>query len=342
MATTLTPKENYLRIINGEMPEWVPMFEMFGGEYTAMTGPMGLFANFRGPEGGTDPWGVKYVTNEETGWAALPEPGNFILEDITKWHEVIKKPAVNFEDIDWELMSKRDIEAGKVDYENKVVSCGSSFSPFQDLMSFMGFSEGLLTYFTEPDSVHELYDFMCSYWEPFIAATVEWYKPHMYGIGDDSASKYAPFISPAMYHEFLYPYYKRIFKPAVDRGLPISFHNCGRCEDYIDDMIDLGVKQWDPAQRENDLVGIKEKYKGKLTIAGGWEFKVPLTWPEVDEEEVRQSVRDVIDELAPGGGFLFGGGVLGQAGDELVMKINGWVRDEGQKYGKTFYTKSQH
>ena len=267
MATQLTPKENYLRIINGEMPEWVPVFEMFGGEYSAMTGPMGLFGNFRGPEGGVDPWGVKYVTNEETGWAALPEPGNFILEDITKWHEVIKKPAVNFEDIDWELMSKRDIEAGKVDYENKVVSTGSYFSPFQDLMSFMGFSEGLLTYFTEPDSVHELYDFMCSYWEPFIEATVQWYKPHMFGIGDDSASKYAPFISPAMYHEFLYPYYKRIFKPAVDRGLPISFHNCGRCEDYLDDMIDLGVKQWDPAQRENDLLGAITVKKGGFTLS---------------------------------------------------------------------------
>ena len=97
MTTTLTPKENYLRLAKGELPQCVPFFNMgmpmrAGEMTTAMIGPSIFMPTHMGPEGGKDPWGVSYVANEETGYAAIPEPNNFLLEDVTKWHEVIKRP----------------------------------------------------------------------------------------------------------------------------------------------------------------------------------------------------------------------------------------------------------
>lgn len=338
---TLTPKENYMRLLRGETPEYVPIYTMIGPGWngqtaTAMCGPNIWGVDFRSPQGGRDPWGVNYVANEETGFAALPEPNNFILNDITKWHEVIKPPGIP-ENIDWEAMAKKDLEKFNVDRTRTATMLPCEFSPFQQLMAFMGFNEGLCAMYEEPETVKELYNFITDFYMPIIEKSVEYYKPDIFYILDDSATKLNPFVSVEMYRDLLKPIYLRLSEPARDRGIPVQFHNCGRCEPYIDDMLDFGVKIMDPSQQGNDLLAVKEKYKGKLAIAGSWEWKVPSTWPEVDEEQVRQSVRDVIDRYAPGGGYAFGGGVLGRFGDETVKKVNGWVQEEAYNYCMNFY-----
>jgi hypothetical protein len=78
----------------------------------------------------------------------------------------------------------------------------------------------------------------------------------------------------------------------------------------------------------------QDKYKDKLALAGCWEWIVPETWPEVSEEAVRQSVRDIIDTYAPGGGFAFGGGAVGRFGDQTIENVNHWVQEEAYYYGK--------
>jgi hypothetical protein len=142
-----------------------------------------------------------------------------------------------------------------------------------------------------------------------------------------------------MFRDILKPVYTRLTKPALDRGIPIQMHNCGRCEDFIGDMIDFGVRIWDPAQTSNDLSGIKQKYLGRLSLAGGWDFEVPLTWPQVDEAAIRLSVREAIDCYAPGGGYAFGGAVLTATGDTLGRKINRWIAEEAYRYGRDYYIK---
>ena len=87
MTTTLTPKENYLRLAKGSCRK-VCRFLTWGCRCgwemtTAMIGPSIFMPTHMGPEGGKDPWGCIYVANEETGYAAIPEPNNFLLEDVT-------------------------------------------------------------------------------------------------------------------------------------------------------------------------------------------------------------------------------------------------------------------
>src|SRR5690554_6313535 len=102
MSAHLTPKENFLRVARGEMPEWVPV-SPFGGPglepLMSMADPM-ILGSFRGPGGGVDPWGVTFVTGEEITFAALPKPNDFILADVTKWRDTIKAP--DYTGFDWE------------------------------------------------------------------------------------------------------------------------------------------------------------------------------------------------------------------------------------------------
>jgi hypothetical protein len=345
-----TAKENYLRLGRGEMPEYVP----FGGPYKdrnpmAMVGPFEVFMpegmSFFGPppEGGGPPkefvdrWGVPHVATKETGYAALPKPGEFILKDIRDWKKHIKNPPT-WENYDLEAMAKKQLEP--VDRNQTAVSLMYAMqSPFQQLCGFMGHTEGLIAMHEEQEAVHELLDYLMSWYEPLVIKSLDVFKPDMLNFADDTATKDYPFFSVEMYREYFKPFYARLAKHATDRGIWIAFHNCGRCEDFIPDMIDFGVRYWNPAQTTNDLLGIKEKYKGKLVICGGYDF-VPPVDRDPTEEEVRQSVRDAIDKYAPGGGYVFMGGIMISADNpELSKKVSDWLADEAYTYGTDFYKK---
>ena len=349
---TLSAKENYLRLGRGEMPEYVPWWVMGGGWGKIDESVPALTCNpshpliagnrpARGPDGKllvaeyTDMWGVPYVANDETGWQFLPRTWDFHVKDVTKWDQFIKKPDLDVNTLDWEAMAKAD--TAKVNREITGVMSGAGYGPFQRLVAHLGFNEALIALIEEPEAVEEMLNYLCDYYEPIAEKVVEYFKPDLFNISDDSASGLNPFFSYQLLKDLFKPIYKRLTQYAMNRGIPVQLHNCGRCEDMLPDMMDVGVVYWDPAQRGNDLLAVKEKYKGKLVVCGGYDF-VPQDPANVGEEEIRSYVRGVLDELAPGGGYAFCGMYLGRADwAEHVAQVNLWMQDEVNTYGKTFY-----
>jgi hypothetical protein len=342
----LSPGENYLRLARGELPESVPIFTMgfpgYNGETACkLIGPSLLDETHitPAPEGRRDIWGVNYIANAETNYACIPEPNNFLLSDITKWRQVIKKPELP-DHIDWERLAKQDCERAGLDRSQSAAMAVIGLMPFQQLIAFMGFTDGLLAFFEEPECVAELLDYMTELYEPVVRATVEHYKPDVLYLLDDTATNRNPFISPEMFRTFLKPIYKRLTQPAVDRGIPVQFHNCGRCEDFLDDLMDIGTKIWDPAQPANDLGAIQAKYGGRLALVGCDRQWTPDEALRAGEEAVRQAVRDCIDAYAPGGGFaFFSGGVMARSGDRTFDELNAWIREEAYNYCRDYYRK---
>ena len=332
----IPPKENYLRLGRGEDPAYVPRFTMMGDEYLGeacckMLAPM-VWKQNHFTDGGYDMWGVRYVADANTG-ATLPEPGNFILEDIEDWEKVIKFPE-RPEGIDYEKMYEHDLKAMNVNRELSATMAGPGLMPFQQLVAFMGFTEGLCALATDPDSVKDMLNAMVDWIEPVMQATIDYYKPDIWYILDDSCAKQTPFFSMETYRDVFKPIYMRLAKPAMERGIPIEFHNCGKFELQIPDMLDFGVKYADPAQETNDLLKIQQDYKGKLCIVGGWDWDhhIPANWPDFEEEEIRQGVRDAIDKYGPQGGYACGGGVPGM--NDAARRVNEIVRDEVHWYGR--------
>jgi hypothetical protein len=98
----------------------------------------------------------------------------------------------------------------------------------------------------------------------------------------------------------------------------------------------MGFNAWDPAQTSNDLAGIKKKYGNKLAICGGFDERAFLPHLDVTEEECRAAVKKTLDELAPGGGYVFGGGFrLTQ--DPVVRQRSEWILDEYEKLKYSYY-----
>lgn len=341
----ITPGENYYRLFEGKTPDYVPVFDMMPCPgYTpacCMAGPG--FLTFRSPQGGKDPWGVTYISNPETNYSSMPQTWDYLLDDICDWRDIIKNP--DYSNINWAEQALKDTEFNKnvfgIDRDQTLVLSVVSAGFFQDLMSFMGFTEGLCAMAVEPDEVKDLFAYLTEYYLELQHNIIKYYSPDAIYLLDDVAAQQTPFVSMDTFKELLLPYYKVLIDDAKDHGLPVQFHNCGRSEEQMALLFEAGVDIWDPVQTANDIAGMKAKYGPKKAFAGCWDWVPPSDYPNVDEEWIRQSVRECIDTYAPGGGFAMCGGlnVVGQAGDGMPAVIRGWMYDEIYKYGADYYKK---
>lgn len=322
----LSDRDNYLRVLKGEMPESLPKVAW------AMVCPS-ILRKDRTPQGGFDCFGVEYVTCEEANGGAIPKPGNFMIDDITKWRDIVKLPDLS--GVDWEMMAKKDLE--KVDRSQKVVMSDAITGFFQGLINFMGFTEGLCACFEEPEEVKAMMEWFTDFYIDVGKKVLKYYKPDALWMPDDVCTERSPFVSPEMFRELFKPYWKRYVDLFRDAGLPAQLHCCGQCMPIVDDFVEAGFTAWDPAQRSNDLVAIKQKYGRKLAFVGAMETRGKVTLPTTTEEEVRAYVREVIDELAPGGGFVFSAMVMPCKSVPDYKERSRWIQEEYESYGRNWY-----
>ena len=339
MAAHLTEKENFLRVARGEMPEYVPVVskKSFDDPPLMSICDPAVLGDFRGSKGGFDPWGVPYIVSDAVEFAAMPKPSDFILADVTKWRDVIKAP--DYSGFDWEAAAKADWAKFVKDPDVTSLTIAGFADFFQQFVGMMGFTQALMALYEEREEVEALFDYMLEHSLYITKNVIHYYKPDGYYLLDDTATQMNSFISPGLFEELLVPRYKRCLDIARDAGVPIFYHNCGKCEKLLPSMVEIGVAVWDPAQTMNDLPAIKKKFGRRLVINGGFEYYMPDTWPEFDEEEVRNEVRKTFDMLAPDGGFMFQGGVKSlNFADPDVRRINTVILDEAEKLSKQYYT----
>lgn len=315
--------------MRGEMPEYVPNYNLFAWRAQCSF----LFKNRELNGKGFDVFGVEFVGTKEADGAALPKPGSYILDDITRWRDVIKAPDLS--NIDWETMAKKDL--AHIDRRVDPAYCFTHNGYFQALMNFMGFTEGLCALHEEPEEVYALFDYLCDFYCEIEKNLIQYYKPDYINLQDDTATAQNPFISPQMYRDLILPFHKRQADIARAHDIPLSMHNCGRCEDFIDDWLEIGISAWDPAQVMNDLPGIKAKYGRKLALVGCWDSSGPVSWPSSDDQLLRDALVEYVDTYAPGGGFCFAAYIMGSTVDENSRRKLGIIADFYQNYAKNWY-----
>jgi uroporphyrinogen decarboxylase len=125
---------------------------------------------------------------------------------------------------------------------------------------------------------------------------------------DDVCGQNGWLISPDLYVGLIKPRQRRLFD-AIRRGTDakIFYHGCGAVFDLIPHLIEIGVDILNPVQvsaRGMDSRRLKERYGKDVTFWGGGvdtQGVLPFGTPE----QVREEVKRRIDDLAPGGGFVF-------------------------------------
>ena len=128
---------------------------------------------------------------------------------------------------------------------------------------------------------------------------------------DDLGGQRGLLISLKMYKNLIWPYHKRLFefiKSKAKGKAYIFFHNDGAIYPTIPLLIEAGVDILNPWQVNctgmDDTAKFKREYGRDLTIWGG-SCDTQRVLPFGTPQAVRDETRRRIDELAPGGGFIF-------------------------------------
>lgn len=124
-------------------------------------------------------------------------------------------------------------------------------------------------------------------------------------IGDDLGTQNGLLVSPAMLREFVLPYLKRYTKLCHHFGVKAMFHSCGSIREVIADLIDAGIDILNPIQvQAKGMVPaeLKREFGNKICFHGG--VDVQQTMPRGTTEKVRSEVRERIEVMGAGGGYI--------------------------------------
>lgn len=128
--------------------------------------------------------------------------------------------------------------------------------------------------------------------------------------GDDVAGEESLLISPDSYRKYLKPRHAELFsaqREIFPKPFYVFFHSDGAIYDLLPDFIEVGVDVLNPVQvtAKGMSVGrLKREFGRDLAFWGG--AVDPQDFAHSSPEDVRQEVRRRIEDLAPGGGFIFG------------------------------------
>jgi len=128
---------------------------------------------------------------------------------------------------------------------------------------------------------------------------------------DDLGTQDSLLVSLKMYKELIWPYHKRLFqfiKGKAKSKVYIFFHNDGAVYSTLPLLIEAGVDIINPWQVSaagmDDTKKFKKEFGKDLTVWGG-SCDNQYVLPFGTCRQVRDETRRRIEDLAPGGGFIF-------------------------------------
>jgi uroporphyrinogen decarboxylase len=148
-------------------------------------------------------------------------------------------------------------------------------------------------------------DFYTAYAERIFAAADG--QLDMLLMGDDFGSQNGLLVSPAMWAEFLRQGFAAYAGLARQHGIRVMHHTCGSVKPIIPLMLDSGLQilqSLQPEAADMEPKALKAEFGHRLAFHGG--ISIQRTLPFGTPEQVAQEVRQRVEVMAPGGGYVLG------------------------------------
>ena len=197
----------------------------------------------------------------------------------------------------WVEEARRRQQEGAVVYSN-----GGMYFGF--LNEHMGTDALMYAYYDDPDFVHEVNDLLCVLCERALTQSLPHFRIDCVAYHEDMGYKTASIISPAMFREFMFPYYRRIRAISapyrIDPGLMDSD---GNIEELIPLWLECGINCHSPmeAAAGMDVVRLRQKFGRELRMTGGFDKRILAAGPAEIKAELKR-LTPLIEE----GGYLPG------------------------------------
>lgn len=255
-----------------------------------------------------DEWGI--------GWRKPKDGGLYYdmfyhpMKDISSVEEVDRYPWPNPTDpARFAGLREQAQEAVEVKVKAAVLSviCSGPMEiscwmrGFEEFYSDIIFNEKLLT-----SIIDWFVELRMAYWEKALAEVGE-YVDVIFET-DDLGAQLGMLISPSAYRKIIKPRHKRLFDFIHSHTkAKILLHSCGSIRPIIPDLIEIGVDILNPVQvsaRDMDSAELKKEFGKDLVFWGGG-VDTQYVLGSGTPQQVKDEVRRRIDDLAPGGGFVF-------------------------------------
>jgi len=183
---------------------------------------------------------------------------------------------------------------------------------FETSLWLRGFEKFYRDMLTNTPLAEAILDLVCenkmNYWGRALELVGE--NVMMISEADDLSSQDRLLISPALYRKLIKPRHNRLFtfiKKHAPAHARIFYHCCGAVAPLIPDLIESGIDILNPVQVSAagmDTRELKRLHGQDITFYGGG-VDTQRVLPFGTRAEIRDEVRRRIDDLAPGGGFVF-------------------------------------
>ncbi|MBI4531115.1 MAG: hypothetical protein HY709_06285 [Candidatus Latescibacteria bacterium] len=158
--------------------------------------------------------------------------------------------------------------------------------------------------------------------------------------GDDYGGQHGMLVSPELWREMFKPRLAQLITHIKTCAPHVSlfFHSCGSIVDILPGLIDVGVDIINPVQvaaaRMNSRE-LKREFGSVLTFWGGG-VDTQYVLPRGTLQQVRDEVKRRIDDLAPGGGFVFSTvhNIQADVPPENILTMRETVREVGGSSSK--------
>jgi uroporphyrinogen decarboxylase len=149
-------------------------------------------------------------------------------------------------------------------------------------------------------------DVKSAYWERALKEVGDYVDVMM--LGDDFAGQDRLLMSPTTWRKLIKPRLKELFDFLHSKSQAKLFlHSCGSVREVIPDLIEIGLDILNPVQVSAvgmDSAELKREFGKDLVFWGGG-VDTQRVLPYGTLEDVRAEVRRRLEDLMPGGGFVF-------------------------------------
>jgi uroporphyrinogen decarboxylase len=181
---------------------------------------------------------------------------------------------------------------------------------FEQPARIMGMQNFLMALLSEPafadrlmETITDIYIESCNRYldhvGPYIQVFTYW---------DDVAGQNGWLIRPELYRKMIKPKQKRLVEAIKKKtDAKLFYHSCGATRDLIPDLIEIGFDILNPVQvsaKGMDTKTLKTEFGRDIVFWGGG-VDTQHVLPFGSPQEVADEVKRRIDDLAPGGGFVF-------------------------------------
>lgn len=211
----------------------------------------------------TDPWGCVWQTADDgiTG-SVHAHP----LQDWTGFDRYAA-PDPNTTDgtypVDWQKVRARVMRQKK----NDDLVCGSlahghSFLRLQDIR---GYENLLLDMLDGEPCLSRLIEMVEEFNYRYVMTWME-LEPDIMSYPEDLGMQVGPMLSRDLFCRYIKPVYRRLMKPARDRGCIVHMHSDGDIRALVDDLIEGGVEIINLQDLVNGIDWIAGKFAGRICV----------------------------------------------------------------------------